>query len=70
MPHPQSLQMGKKKCGEPQQQSDISPFPPPLQQQQVIRVGTPQKYKPTESSEFPKPRKIRPTKIANRVVLG
>ena len=36
----------------------------------MIRVGTPQKYKPTKSSKLPKPQKIRPTKITNHTVCG
>ena len=35
----------------------------------MIRGGAPQKYKPTKSSELPKPRKSRPTKITNRTVI-
>ena len=29
----------------------------------MIRVGVPQKYKPTKSSELPKPRKLYPRKL-------
>ena len=35
----------------------------------MIRVGTPQKYKPTKLSELPKLRKIRPTNITNHTVV-
>ena len=34
----------------------------------MIRGDTPRKYKPTKSSELPKPRKIRLTKITNRTL--
>ena len=34
-----------------------------------VRGDMPRKYKPTKSSELPKPQKISPTKITNRKIV-